>query len=115
MRSEGLIGTAKLIRRITAVGSKISSGAEAICARTAESAAQAARDIAPVQTGALRSGIAAAAQGLSASASASAPYAAMVEYGTARMPPRPFMLNAAQAVRGEFFESMRALAREASK
>lgn len=105
MRSaEGLSGASALIRRITAVESKIRAGA-----------AQAAREIVPVETGALRGSIASNAQGLSAAATAAAPHAAMVEYGTSRMAPRPYMYPAAQAVRGDFFGAMRALSREASK
>ena len=116
MRSaEGLSGAGALIRRITAVESKICAGAAEICARTADSAAQAAREIVPVETGALRGSIASNAQGLSAAVTASAPYAAMVEYGTSRMAPRPYMYPAAQTARGEFFEAMRALSREAAK
>lgn len=116
MRSaEGLSGASALIRRITAVESKIRAGAAEICARTADTAAQAAREIVPVETGALRGSIASTAQGLSAAVTASAPYAAMVEYGTSRMAPRPYMYPAAQAARGEFFEAMCALSREAAK
>lgn len=116
MRSaEGLSGASALIRQITAVESKIRAGAAEICARAADSAAQAAREIVPVETGALRGSIASHAQGLSAAATAAAPHAAMVEYGTSRMAPRPYMYPAAQAVRGDFFEAMRALSREASK
>lgn len=105
MRSaEGLSGASALIRRITAVESKIRAGA-----------AQAAREIVPVETGALRGSITSNAQGLSAAATAAAPHAAMVEYGTSRMAPRPYMYPAAQAARGDFFGAMRALSREASK
>lgn len=111
----GLTGADRLIRRITAAGSRIEQGAAEICARTADAAADAAREYVPVETGALRDSISSAAQGLSASASASAAHAAMVEYGTSRMPPRPFLWNAAQSVRQDYFESMRALAREVSE
>ena len=114
-RTEGLTGANALIRRITAAESQIAAGAAKICARTAESAAQAARENVPVETGALRASIVSAAQGLSAAVTASAPYAAMVEYGTSRMAPRPYMYPAAQAARGGFLDQMRALAKEANR
>ena len=66
-------GASALIRRITAVESKIRAGAAEICARTADSAARTAREIVPVETGALRGCIASNAQGLSAAATAAAP------------------------------------------
>ena len=110
-----MTGANALIRRITAAESKIAAGAAEICAYTAEGAAGAARENVPVETGALRGSIASAAQGLSAAVTAAAPYAAIVEYGTSRMAPRPYMYPAAQAVRGDFLMKMRALAKEASR
>ena len=63
-----------------------------------------ARELAPVDTGELRESISFAATDNGAVVYASANHAAMVEYGTSRMSPRPFMLPAARAVAHEFFD-----------
>ena len=79
-------------------------------------AAEAARSLAPVDSGELKRGITVRKYGKTEGAAVSAaPHSAMVEYGTSRMPPQPFMLPAAQAVRREFVESARAAAREVLK
>ena len=74
--------------------------------------AQILRDTVPVDSGALRSSVHVRQEGTTASVSAGAPHAAMVEYGTSRMPPRPFMLPMAAGMRGEFVEKARAAVQE---
>ncbi|MEM4417831.1 MAG: HK97 gp10 family phage protein [Nitrososphaerota archaeon] len=52
----------------------------------------AARELCPVRTGRLRASIKAGREGpLRYVVEASAPYAGYVEFGTSRMPPKPFM------------------------
>ena len=66
----------------------------------AASCAETARILVPVDSGALRASIAVASTGAgSANVRATADYAAMVEYGTSRMPPRPYMQPAALSAR----------------
>ena len=85
---------------------ELSAALEREMAGAAEAAAAHAAEVArrnvPVDTGALRDSISCRSAGLEAAAVAAAPYAAMVEYGTSRMAPRPFMLPAARESRGEF-------------
>lgn len=52
---------------------------------------EAAKGRAPVETGALRDSISAQADGLTARVYTDCPYAAAVEFGTARSAPQPFM------------------------
>lgn len=106
----------RLIAKMRAAQRAIGSGAGDICARAAEAAAGAAREYVPVDTGALKSGIASVRTGaLSASATASAPHAAYVEYGTSRMAPQSYMLPAARSAQAGFFAEMRDLAQRAAK
>lgn len=83
---------------------------------TVQNAAEASRCLAPVDSGELKRGIAVQKYGKTEGAAVSAaPHSAMVEYGTSRMPPQPFMLPAAQDMRREFAGSARAAAREVLK
>lgn len=85
--------------------------AEALASAVAR-AAEAARANAPVDTGALRGSIDFSARGLTARLHADAPYAALVEYGSRRMPPRPFLRPAALAAREELLARARAALKE---
>ena len=89
--------------------------AEAVYA-SAGRCAEIARDLVPVDNGALQGSIDARATGeYSASVTASAPYAAMVEYGTSKMAAQPYMLPAAHRAAESFFENARTEARRAAK
>ena len=90
-------------------------GAEAVYAASVR-CADIARAIVPVDTGALKGSIAVKPGGeYAASVTASMPYAAMVEYGTSKMPPQPYMLPAAHQAAEGFFENARAGAQRAAK
>ena len=90
-------------------------GAEAGYAATARCADIARADV-PVDTGALKGSIGVQRGGTyTASVTASAPYAAMVEYGTSKMPPQPYMLPAAHRAAEDFFANARAEAQKAAK
>ena len=60
-------------------------------AAAAQERAEAARSRAPVDTGRLRDSIRAESDGLTARVIADCEYAAKVEFGTSKNPPRPFM------------------------
>ena len=60
-------------------------------AAAAQAEAEAARSRAPVDTGRLKNSIRAEADGLTARVVADCEYAAAVEFGTSRTPPKPFM------------------------
>ena len=92
----------KLARKLSGIPSRLEAGMAEALFTSAARAAEIARQNVPVDTGALRSSIFQSGAGLRAEAAASAPHAGMVEFGTGRTPPRPFMLPAARAVRGEF-------------
>lgn len=86
--------------RIRAIPAAAERGLEGALLSAAEVCAEAARGAAPVDSGELRSSISAASAGaLSAQVTASAGHAAMVEYGTSRMLPQPYLQPAAQTVR----------------
>lgn len=72
-------------------------GAAEICLRAAARAAEKARRRVPVRTGRLRGSIRSGASGdCGAEVSASAPYAAFVEYGTRRKAARPYLMPSAK-------------------
>lgn len=103
-------------RRLRALGTAIADAmAEAVTASAAR-AADYARETVPVDSGALRASISPTKEGAqSAAVLAAAPHAAMVEYGTSRMPPRPYMLPAAHMAREGFFGDVRAAVRRCIK
>jgi len=92
-----------LIRRLNALPGRLMNRALDAAAAAAENAAAVARSTVPVDTGALRDSIATGTIPGGAVLRAGTDHAAMVEYGTTRMPPRPYMLPAARAVQAEFF------------
>lgn len=99
---------AKRLERAAAVlEQKLAEAAQAAASQAAE---EARRNV-PVDTGELRESITCSADGLTAQVRADAPYAALVEYGTRRMPPRPFLRPAAMTAQ----ETFAARAREALK
>lgn len=85
--------------RIRAIPAAAAARLETALAETAETCADLARTAVPVDSGELRASIAASAGGLSAQVAATAGHAAMVEYGTSRVPPRPYMQTAAASTR----------------
>lgn len=95
----------RLIRHLNALPDRLMRQARAAAVSAANHGAEIAGDLAPVDTGELRGSICASPAPDGAVLRADAPHAAMVEYGTSKMPPRPFMLPAARAVAAEFFRS----------
>lgn len=65
--------------------------AEKQISEAAREGCEAAKARAPVDSGALRDSISAEAEGLAARVYTDCPYAAAVEFGTARSAPQPFM------------------------
>lgn len=95
----------RLIKTLHALPERLMKQACTAAVSAAESAAETAKALAPVDTGELKNSISSASAPDGAVVRASAPHAAMVEYGTSKMPPQPFMLPAALAVREQFFKS----------
>lgn len=96
----------RLIKRLSDLPDELMRRAQASAISAANHAAQIARDLAPVETGELRGSISASPAEGGASVQAAAPHAVMVEYGTSRMPPQPFMLPAAHAAAQEYFNGV---------
>lgn len=84
----------------------LSRAAQDTLAQQAERMAQAAREYAPVDTGALRDSISSRMEGGEAVISASVPYAAAVELGSFARAPRPFLSPAYQALKQETIEAV---------
>lgn len=103
-------------RRLAVLPRRMEDAMVRVVEENAGQAAENARDLAPVDSGELKHGIAVRKYGRAEGAVISAaPHSVMVEYGTSRMPPQPFMLPAAQDARGKFMESARTAAREVLK
>lgn len=96
----------RLIKRLTALPDGLMKQAEAAAASAAAHAAEIARGLVPVDTGELKGSISSSPAPGGAVMTASVPHAAMVEYGTSKMPPQPFMLPAAHASADVFFKSI---------
>lgn len=94
----------KLLQTLRALPDRLMQQAKAAAVTAAETAAQIARESVPVDTGELKNSISSASTAEGAVMRAAAPHAPMVEYGTSKMPPQPFMLPAALAVREQFFK-----------
>lgn len=73
---------------------ELENGAGGIVSAIGERVAQSARELCPVDTGALRDSIEVSVQGNSAVVSANTDYAAYVEFGTSKMPARPYLVPA---------------------
>lgn len=80
----------------------IEPAAEAAVSAAALRGAEAARQLAPVDSGELRGGIVARHGGLQAEVVSSAAHSAMVEFGTSRAAAQPYLLPMAREMRGEF-------------
>lgn len=75
-----------------------------------------ARSLAPVDSGALRSGIGArSAGGAGAEVVSAAAYSAVVEYGTSRAPAQPFLLPMARQMQPEFVRDVTRAVQEVLK
>ena len=94
----------ELAARMAALRERAETGAAALVADNAAGMADLARSAVPVDSGELRGSISSSADGC---VTASAPHAAMVEYGTSRMAAQPFMLPSARAQAGIFFKGAR--------
>lgn len=106
----------RLAKRLSRWASGAEAAAEAAVHAASGRCGELAGNAAPVQSGALRDGIGVRRDGgLSAAVVSTAEHSAMVEYGTSRMPPRPFMLESARAVQHEFFEAAKDALREVLK
>ena len=100
--------------RIQAIPAAVEAGLNGAVLAAAEQCAEAAREVVPVDSGELRSSISAsAADAMAAEVAATAGHAAMVEYGTSRMPPRPYMQPAAEQARAALIEAATAAVRGA--
>ena len=106
----------RLAVKIAGMGRQMETAMAEIVVDCAERTAEEARSMAPVDSGALRMGIGAVqSERLGAAVVSAAPHGAMVEYGTSRMAPRPYMLPAAEAARGVYFEAAHSAVREVLK
>lgn len=93
-----------LVKRLNALPEMLMQQAKASAVSAAEHAARIARDLVPVDTGELKESISFAPAPDGAVMRAGAPHGPMVEYGTSKMPPSPFMLPAAHGSAREFFD-----------
>lgn len=100
--------------RIEAIPAAVEAGLNGAMLAAAESCAEAARAVVPVDSGELRSSISASSAGsMAAQVTATAGHAAMVEYGTSRMSPQPYMQPAAEQARAALIEAAAAAVRGA--
>lgn len=84
----GVDGALALVNRLLDADGVLAEG----ISQGAEIAAEAARGMCPVRTGALRSSIKTECSGTHAEISANCSYAGYVEFGTYKMAARPFMV-----------------------
>lgn len=85
------------------------AAAKVAVAKTAFDLSAIAQAIVPVDTGTTKNSIGADIDGLIAVIGPTTSYAPFLEYGTYKMPPRPFMGPAADQVEPGFIEAMRQL------
>lgn len=102
----------KLAARLMRIALGMQRAAPELARAGAQRAVELAREAAPVDTGELRAGILVNPGTDGAAAVSTAAHASMVEHGTRRMPPRPYMLPAARAARGEYLEAARKAVKE---
>lgn len=98
----------EIAAKTAALRDRVGERAAALVADNAAGMADLARSAVPVDSGELRGSISSAADG---SVTASAPHAAMVEYGTSRMAAQPFILPSARAQADIFFKGAREVIR----
>jgi HK97 gp10 family phage protein len=83
--------------------------------RVAEQVVEDAKSRVPVRSGRLRDSIKAAPVFGGIEVGPSAFYAALVEFGTAKVPPRPYMMPAAEKVQPEFIKAVQKIGEQALK
>lgn len=111
-----MTGAKHIVRRLNMLVPAMEGVAAEAVSASAGRCAAIARGLVPVDTGALRDSIEAHSSGeYASSVTASASYAAMVEYGTGKMAAQPYMLPAAHRAAEEFFASARSQAQRAAK
>ena len=86
----------RLAIRLSALPKALSDAAQAAAESAAALAAETARELSPVRTGALRASIISMPLGDGAEVRANRPYAALVELGSLRASPHPYLLPAAR-------------------
>lgn len=91
----------RLMGRLSELRERLNDDAARLVSLAADGACKTARSLAPVDTGELRGSICASRGGLEARVTAACGYAAAVEFGTSRMPPRPFMQPAAESAKAD--------------
>lgn len=97
----------RLAARLAGLRLKLNEDASRAVFQAAENACGMARSLAPVDTGELRGSISAVHGGLEARVVAACGHAAAVEFGTSRMPPRPFMQPAAESAKADLMGGVR--------
>ena len=93
-----------------AAGLKATVQARRVIAKTAHDIEGTAKQMAPVDTGAMRNSIGADVRGLSAEIGPTVSYAPYVEFGTSRMAPHAFMGPALDRHTPDFVSAMEKLA-----
>lgn len=74
------------------IADMLENSMESIILSAGESVKNSAQSMCPVDTGKLRDSISVSAEGNKAVISANTDYAAYVEFGTSKMPPKPFLV-----------------------
>ena len=97
--------------KLLAMTGRLEAAVQKAAMVAAERCAETARSLVPVDSGELRESIRAGRQGKGAAVIAAAPHAAMVEYGTSRMAPQPYLVPAARQEEEAFAKEMCAAAR----
>ena len=93
--------------RFPEIAAKLPIEASAVVRKTAYDVEGAAKQIVPVDTGALKNSISTTMDSdLSATVAPATEYAAFVEFGTRHMGAQPYMTPAAEANRGPFEQAM---------
>lgn len=87
----------RLMGRLAELRLRLNEDAVRAVSLAADAACETARSLAAVDTGELRGSISAVHNGLEARVAAACGHAAAVEFGTSRMPARPFMQPAAES------------------
>lgn len=88
---------------------------EAELGRVAGQIVEDAKKRVPVRSGRLRDSIKAAPVAEGIEVGPTAFYAALVEFGTAKVPPRPYMMPAAEKVQPEFIKTVQKIGEQALK
>lgn len=94
---------------LPAMSARLESAASQVVAKSAFDIENRAKQVVPVDTGALKNSITTETNGLQATVSAGQEYAVYVEMGTRFQSAQPYMTPAAEVVRPAFIEAMRQL------